>query len=390
MNDIEEEKQEKSNHDCLNDKEKEEARQNGFIIIGRTGSGKTTLINALFKKVLGKTERSPLQVTNEVSVYYYKLTNGKTVCLIDTPGTYDEFHFKEDTNYNLDFEKTIKIISKEKIHIKGILFLINFQYERFELNKYEEEVLLNYNTIFPVKNFWKNVVIIYTHFYLDPNEDQNEKEEIEEKTTITRKILEEKIKQKIKGVSDFISFKDLKIKFLNSYSEPKSDIRKQSNERTRQELESLFDEFSKNQPLISQIEIKNIKNYRWKESNNKEYIGEIAIIGFFDLNKEPIKIRINVIKKEELIKQQDYPSPFTRYYVYNATRSSNGSIDYQAAEGNKNNSKFLQSVQGGIMEQSEDIQKENGKESISFPIKPIEIANSDKVLGIGTVFDLFS
>ena len=66
MNDIEEEKQGKSNYDCLNDKEKEEARQNGFIIIGRTGSGKTTLINALFKKVLGKTERSPLQVTNEV------------------------------------------------------------------------------------------------------------------------------------------------------------------------------------------------------------------------------------------------------------------------------------------------------------------------------------
>ena len=181
MNDKEEEKQEKSNHDCLNDKEKEEARQNGFIIIGRTGSGKTTLINALFKKVLGKTEWSPLQVTNEVSVYYYKLTNGKTVCLIDTPGIYDEFHFKEDTNFNLDFEKTIKIISKEKIHTKGILFLINFQYERFELNKYEEEVLLNYNTIFPVKNFWKNVIIIYTHFFLDPNEDQNEKEEIEKK-----------------------------------------------------------------------------------------------------------------------------------------------------------------------------------------------------------------
>jgi len=374
----------------MNDKEKEEARQNGFIIIGRTGSGKTTLINALNNKVVGGTGKSAGKITNEPKVYYYKLTNGKIVCLIDTLGIYDEFHFENDTNYNLDFEKTIKIISKEKIHIKGILFLINFQDERFKLNKYEEEVLLNYNTIFPVKNFWKNVVIIYTHFFLDPNEDQNEKEEIERRVAFMDYIFEEKIKQKIKAVSDFISFKELKIKFLNSHSEPKSNIGKQSNERTREELESLFDELSKNEPLINQIEIKNIKNYRWKESNNKEYIGEVAVIGFFDLNKEPIKIRINVIKKEKLIKQQDYPSPLIRYYVYNATRSSNGSIDYQAAEGNKNNSKFLQSVQGDITDQSEDTQKENGKESISFPIKPIEIANSDKVLGIGTIFDLFS
>ena len=122
----------------MNDKEKEEARQNGFIIIGRTGSGKTTLINVLNNKVVGETGKSVGQITNEPKVYYYKLTNGKTVCLIDTPGI---FHFEEDTNYNIDFEKTIKIISKEKIHIKGILFLINFQDERFKLNKYEEEFI---------------------------------------------------------------------------------------------------------------------------------------------------------------------------------------------------------------------------------------------------------
>ena len=47
-----------------------------------------------------------------------------------------------------------KKISGEKIHIKGILFLINFQNKRFDAD--EQEALLNYNTLFPLKNFWKN------------------------------------------------------------------------------------------------------------------------------------------------------------------------------------------------------------------------------------------
>jgi hypothetical protein len=47
-----------------------------------------------------------------------------------------------------------KTISGEKIHIKGILFLINFQNKRFDAD--EQEALLNYNTLFPLKNFWKN------------------------------------------------------------------------------------------------------------------------------------------------------------------------------------------------------------------------------------------
>ena len=65
-------------HDNLSDQEKEEAKQNGIILTGKTGNGKTTLINAMFNKIVGKAEKSAESVTKECKVYYYKLTNGSS------------------------------------------------------------------------------------------------------------------------------------------------------------------------------------------------------------------------------------------------------------------------------------------------------------------------
>ena len=93
----------------------------------------------------------------------------------------------------------------------------------------------------------------------------------------------EKIMEKVKNVSDVISYNDLKIKYFNSYSEPDNNKKKKSNNRTREELEDIFNELSKNPPLFSQVEIQHIKNHKWKEDDGKEYFGEVEIIGFLIL-----------------------------------------------------------------------------------------------------------
>ena len=151
-----------------------------------------------------------------------------------------------------------KAISDEKIHIKGILFLINFQNKRFDAD--EQEALLNYNTLFPLKNFWKCVVIVYSHFFADPNDDFDEEEMKNERRINNSKIFKE-LMEKVKAVSDTISYDDLKIKYFNSYSEATNNKKKKSNDRTRDELEVIFDELSKNSPLLCQVEIKHIKNH---------------------------------------------------------------------------------------------------------------------------------
>lgn len=331
-------------HDNLTDKEKEEAKENGFILVGKTGTGKTTILNAIFNKVVGKAENTAISVTKISTVYYYKLKNGHAIILIDTPGLGDTERTETENIDQIHLNGITKAISDENIHIKGILFLVNFQNKRFDAD--EQEALLNYNTLFPLKNFWKSLVVVYTHFYSDPNEDEDE-EQMKTQRSISNGEIFDKMMEKVKDVSDVISYNDLKIKYFNSYSEANNNKKRKSNERTRDELEEIFDEFSKNPPLFCQIEIQHYKNYKWSE-NGKEYIGEIEIIGFFDLNKKPIKERKNIIKKEEVIKTQYYPQPSYSCYVYNATRSSNGNICYQRSEGNKNNSKFLRTSGGGI------------------------------------------
>ena len=80
------EKEDFFEHDNLSDEEKEKAKQNGFILVGKTGTGKTTILNAIFNKVVGKVESSAESVTKITLIYYYKLKNGNVITLVDTPG----------------------------------------------------------------------------------------------------------------------------------------------------------------------------------------------------------------------------------------------------------------------------------------------------------------
>ena len=223
----------------LNIIEKEKAKENGFVLLGKTGAGKTTLINAVFNKIMGKAERSSKAVTKKCSLYYYKLKNNNIICLIDTPGLSDTETIDINNIDDIHLDEIIDFISKENISIKGILYLINFQGERFDAD--EQKTLLKYNKIFPFKNFWKILVIIYTHFFVGPYEEEDE-ESIIKKRNITNEKLFNQLMEKVKDVSDMIDYNNLRIKYLNSFSEPKNEMMKKYNDKTRVELEKIFEE----------------------------------------------------------------------------------------------------------------------------------------------------
>lgn len=391
-------KEETFDHGNLTNEEKEKAKENGFILVGKTGTGKTTILNAIFNKVVGIAKNTGVSVTKISSIYYYKLKNGNFITLIDTPGLGDTERTEKENIDQIHLDGITKAISDENIHIKGILFLVNFQNKRFDAD--EQEALLNYNTLFPLKNFWKSFVVVYTHFYSDPNEDEDE-EEMKTQRSISNGEIFEKIMEKVKDVSDVISYKDLKIRYFNSYSEPNNNKKKKSNDRTREELEIIFDELSKNPPLFCQVEIQHIKNHKWSD-NGKDYIGEVEIIGFFDLNKKPIKTRTNIINKEEVKHQKYYPPPQYNYSVYNAARSPEGNIYYQRSEGTKSNSKFLQTSGGGIVGGSLAAGLTyGGGYALSYlltigtpiaasgPAAPIVLVGAAVGVGIGALFGLF-
>lgn len=287
----------------LSEKEIEQAKQNGFILAGKSGAGKTTLLNAIFGKEVGLAKRSLEAVTTNSSIYYCRLENGNCVSLIDTPGLSDtDREYKKEINDKY-LEEIQKVISEQKIHIKGILFLVNFQNERFDAD--EQDALLNYNRVFPLRRFWKHLIIIFTHYFADPNGD-DEEEMKKNRDRDNREILS-KIMDKVKDVSDVIDYSNLKIRYFNSYSPVKNERQRKQNIKVRDDLEILLNELSKNEPLFNQIEIIHIKNYKIQE-NGKNYLAEVEIIGYFGLNNsEPLKETIKVLDRKEITTKDDNP-----------------------------------------------------------------------------------
>jgi len=79
------------------------------------------------------------------------------------------------------------------------------QNERFDFS--EQNTLIEYNGIFPMKDFWRRIILIFTHYYVDPEGDT--KEEIEERSLECFIQIMKRIMEKIKNVSDPVEFQDL-------------------------------------------------------------------------------------------------------------------------------------------------------------------------------------
>lgn len=247
-------------------------------------------------------------------------------------------------NPNIDSEHLKEIemaINKENIHIKGILFLVNFQNERFDSD--EQEALLKYNQLFPLKRFWKNIIVIFTHHFADPDGDS----EIEMKQARDKSNgdIFSNLMNKVKDVSDVINYKDLNTKYFNSYSPVKTDKQKLKNIKVRDELEVELNKLILYPALFSKIEIIRVSNYKIEDkTNNKKFLAEIEVIGFFDLNNTPLNEKTNILKKrevsEEEFKKTKQAQP--KVQVCKAIRNQLGNLYYITEEGTIENSNYLQ------------------------------------------------
>ena len=340
------------NENEFSSQEIEEAKKNGFLLGGKTGAGKSTLINALFGKEMTLVKRSAKAVTQIPNLYYYKLENGKCISIIDSPGLSDPKKLKDKNTDNIHLDKIVKLVEKEKVNIKGILFLVNFQGERFDSD--EATALINYNKIFPLRTFWQHVLIIFTHHYQDPNGDSLE-EMKSEKDSSNKEIFGD-IMNSVNQVSDVIDYNDLKTQYFNSYWPIKEDKRSEqtkTNNQNKKRLEVLLNDFSQKEPLFSKIEIVK-KQGQIIQKDGKYFSADITIIGYFDLNgKAPIKEEKFITNYKKVKNPPSNQTPNCEITVNQGGTNEDGKIEIINVPPNKENSYYYRKLQdvgiGGLI-----------------------------------------
>ena len=274
----------------LTDEEKLKAKENGFILIGKTGTGKTSLLNLIYGMDIGKVGFSSKSETSKSSAYFIKeQVNSEYIyfCIIDTPGLYDTHGYDiDEKNKN----STKDLISNENIKIKGIFFLSNFQNERFDFS--EINTLINYNSFFPLKNFWKHIILIFTHYYGDPYGDTVE--EMKQNLFLNLSDSFQEIMNKVKNVSKPIKFKDINKLFINVYSKKKNEKQIKNNELIRKDILKEIIKYIQFEPMYNKINIIHFEKYELEE--NDEFLYDCDYIIFLDFNDRIIHQSLEIIK----------------------------------------------------------------------------------------------
>jgi len=281
----------KNNDKDLSDEEILKCKENGFILIGKTGVGKTSLLNVIFGEEKGKVGYTSKSETSSSNYYCSKEKIDSEYiyfCIIDTPGLYDTQGGDID---KIQKQEIMKLISKENIIIKGLLFLSNFQNERFDAS--EQTSLIEYNAIFPLKEFWERIILIFTHYYGDPDGDS--KEEIRDRSTVYLTEICRKIMNKIKDVSNPIDFLHLKRKYINIYSRAKNEKQINNNILIKKEIIQEISKYIKLKPMFSKLQIIHFEKYEIQK--NDKYLYDCDFYTYLDSNGKVVHKEFNIKKK---------------------------------------------------------------------------------------------
>lgn len=144
-----------------------------------------------------------------------------------------------------------------------------------------------------MKDFWRRIILIFTHYYGDPEGDT--KEEIEERSLECFIQLMKRIMEKIKNVSDSVEFQDLNRKYINIYSKAKNDKQIKSNLSIRNNLLLEIYKYIEYSPMFSKLKIFNFEKYEIEKED--DFIYDCILIIYLDAKDNIINKDFNILKK---------------------------------------------------------------------------------------------
>ncbi|GAB1227342.1 hypothetical protein ENUP19_0334G0001 [Entamoeba nuttalli] len=253
-------------------------KQTKLLLIGETGTGKSSLGNFILKKNVFKVSGSPKSETKK-PLKCFGEGDRSDVVVIDTPGFNDTGNFDKDQNENI-----VNCVRAEGL--QGIILTMDFNVDRFTDNI--KQVIAIINNVFKIKDIWKHVRIVWTKcYYYTPNEDldKGKKNKEQFKENIISFI------NQINGTNEDI---DIPMYFVDSKPDERFD-----NIRSVKEIESLI-ESAKELELIDEEKINKLigefKEIRYEEKEEKgKIIKETEFRITYEINtyRRCIKIKEN-------------------------------------------------------------------------------------------------
>ena len=258
------------------------AKENGFILLGKTGVGKTSLLNIIYGKDIGKVGHTSLSETKNSKYYCIKeKVDNKFIyyCIIDSPGLCDTQGNEAD---ELQKKAVMKLISEEYIKIKGLLFLSNFQSERLDAT--EQYTLIDYIKMFPLKDFWKRLIFIFTHYYADPNSFTEEEKKAN--NNIYQSQILHNLMLNVKNICEPIQYNDLNLKYINIYNRRLNEEKIKNNLEIRKEITAEIFKYTKLNPMFNKLQVFNFENYEIEK--NDKYLYNCDLYLYLDSNEKII------------------------------------------------------------------------------------------------------
>ena len=245
------------NEPQFSEDEIDKAKKNTFILLGNTGNGKSSLTNLLCKSK-AKVSSEKKSMTQKADSYFGKLDSNNYFCVIDTPG-FSDSEGKDSENY-----ETIKnYLIDSKLLIKGIYIICNFQDERF--NEAEQKSVKAISDLFPLKNFWNYVTIIFTHYFnkgCDSRVKIKNSQVFQESLKQTKeKLMKDAYERNYIDIISHDRINTLYIDIYNDIEENNINLNNSDNldDDEKEELESLIKKKKENERAYNEL-AKDIKN----------------------------------------------------------------------------------------------------------------------------------
>ena len=217
------------------------------ILMGKTGHGKSTLCNLLSDSedfIVGDTSHS---CTKEIQIKnFFNHANRASVSIIDTPGLSDS---DGDDNKIIDDMKKY-LIKPDIPRINAILIVISIQEPKMDksiVNLLEEII-----KIFPLKSFWKHVIIIWTKYFGSANQKKRLQEKAQKDFRTDFIDLTKNIKKKFNMDLDIIDNINM---VFNEYDHEEEDekIKAFNKTQTINNINQIFSFMKNMNPLYAEV-----------------------------------------------------------------------------------------------------------------------------------------